>query len=72
VEDAGARFQHQAGGTTDRDMGAHADLVDHDKSAVEHVQLAALDVEDGEAHLDGDGAQGRKEVGDQKKSSSRR
>ena len=61
--DTGARFEHETGDAAHGDVGTHAVLVHHDEGAVEHVEFAALDVEDGEALLDGDGARGREDIG---------
>jgi len=55
VADAGAGLQHDAGDAAHRDVRAHAGGVDHDEGTVEHVDLAALDEDDADAFLDGQG-----------------
>ena len=43
VGHAGARLQHEAGQTTNRDVRANTVPVHNDERAVENIELAALD-----------------------------
>jgi hypothetical protein len=52
---AGARFQHDAGDTADRNVSADAGFVDHDKGAVFHVDLAFFDEDHRHAFFHRDG-----------------
>jgi hypothetical protein len=55
MRDARPRFEHEAGHTTHRDMGAYAGDIDDHKSPVEDIDLFLLDKQDREAIFDRNG-----------------
>jgi hypothetical protein len=60
---ARARLQHQAGHTADRNMRAHTALVHYNKCAIQNIQMAFFDKQNGEPLLDGDGLERGQEIG---------
>ena len=72
VRHARTGFQHQASHLADRNVRANARFIDYDESSVEHVELAAFDIENRQAVLDRDGFQWRSRAGVGSYSSARR
>ncbi len=58
-------FEHQTRDPTHWDMRTHAVFIDDDERAVEHVEMATFDVEDGQPFFDRKGFERWKEVGHQ-------
>jgi hypothetical protein len=54
VRDPCPGFEHEAGDAADGYLDPDAVLVHEDEGAVEHVQFAAFEVEDGDAVLERD------------------
>ena len=58
-------LQHEAGNAAHRDMGANTGDIDHHEGAIQYVELAFLDIQDGQTFLDRDGFERRQQFSHQ-------